>query len=388
MTTFTRKAYIFQIFPYVVLRSITVLYPWPYRYRQNQGQRLMRANISIMVSLFGNFQREHEGGYDLKFDDPPDDLVCLVCHMVARDARQVECCGKVFCKYCIEEVNSRLGHCPNCRKKSPNIFTDHHTDRQVKQLKVTCDNEEKGCQWTGTLGDYKKHKGACDFVEIACSNSCSEMIFQGFIREHLETACQLRLVECEICHQKITYKDVKDHPEVCPSVEIICPNDGCSTNIFRGQLSAHLNICPQQQIECPYHEVGCSVQILRKDLQEHLQGSIDYHSKVARETVILLRKEVEEQQQCTRVPPLTFRVKGYSKFAEKEQWTTNFFTHKSGYKMELSIYPRGNTENNKDYIAVYFNILPGPKDEELAWPVDLSITVDLLNQCSDDQHHS
>ena len=53
-----------------------------------------------------------------------------------------------------------------------------------------------------------------------------------------------------------------------------------------------------------FHEVGCSVQILRKDLQKHLQGSIDYHSKVARETVISLRKEVEEQQHV--VYPCTF----------------------------------------------------------------------------------
>ena len=57
-----------------------------------------------------------QGGYDLRFDDPPDDLVCLVCHMVVREARQVECCGKVFCEYCIGEVNSRLGHCPNLSK--------------------------------------------------------------------------------------------------------------------------------------------------------------------------------------------------------------------------------------------------------------------------------
>ena len=203
-----------------------------------------------------------QGGYDLRFDDPPDDLVCLVCHMVVRDARQVECCGKVFCEYCIGEVNSRLGHCPNCRKQSPKIFTDRHSDRQIKQLKISCENEEKGCQWAGTLGDYKTHKESCDFIEIACSNSCGEMILKGFLSEHLETAFQLRLVECETCHQKITHKDTESHPEVCPSVEISCPNNGCSMRIYRGQLTAHLNVCPKQQIECPYHEVGCEVEVL------------------------------------------------------------------------------------------------------------------------------
>ena len=30
-------------------------------------------------------------------------------------------------------------------------------------------------------------------------------------------------MECEMCHQKNHSKDMKDHPEVCLSIEIVCP---------------------------------------------------------------------------------------------------------------------------------------------------------------------
>ena len=43
------------------------------------------------------------GGYALDFIAPPEelrDLVCLICGHVAKEAHQVECCGKVFCKTC------------------------------------------------------------------------------------------------------------------------------------------------------------------------------------------------------------------------------------------------------------------------------------------------
>ena len=44
------------------------------------------------------------GGYDCKFvDTPPDKLVCQICLLVARTPHQVTCCGRVYCKTCLDE---------------------------------------------------------------------------------------------------------------------------------------------------------------------------------------------------------------------------------------------------------------------------------------------
>ena len=54
--------------------------------------------------------------------EPSDSLKCLICLDVAREARQHEVCGKLFCNECIEK---NLGQpCPNCRAPNPKYFSD------------------------------------------------------------------------------------------------------------------------------------------------------------------------------------------------------------------------------------------------------------------------
>ena len=62
------------------------------------------------------------GGYDCKFvDPPPDKLVCQICLLVARIPHQVMCCGRVYCKACLDEHKKHSYTCPNCRKVGQNF---------------------------------------------------------------------------------------------------------------------------------------------------------------------------------------------------------------------------------------------------------------------------
>lgn len=56
-------------------------------------------------------------GYVHKFlQPPPDDLFCLICLCVAKDPQQINCCGKLLCKQCLQEHKEQSNHCPQCRK--------------------------------------------------------------------------------------------------------------------------------------------------------------------------------------------------------------------------------------------------------------------------------
>ena len=60
---------------------------------------------------------EESKGYDHQFvEPPPNDLLCLICLCVARDPQQINCCGKVLCKGCLEEHKKLSIYCPLCRK--------------------------------------------------------------------------------------------------------------------------------------------------------------------------------------------------------------------------------------------------------------------------------
>ena len=58
------------------------------------------------------------GGYDCKFlETPPDKLVCQICLNVACTPHQMTCCGRVYCKACLDEHKKHSNICPNCRKR-------------------------------------------------------------------------------------------------------------------------------------------------------------------------------------------------------------------------------------------------------------------------------
>ena len=66
------------------------------------------------------------GGYDFDFvGDVPAALQCLICTLPAREAQQVDCCGKIFCQSCLIILKkSKNSGCPNCRSQTFKSFAD------------------------------------------------------------------------------------------------------------------------------------------------------------------------------------------------------------------------------------------------------------------------
>ena len=63
-----------------------------------------------------------------KFLTEPDDVLkCLICHEVARDPKQHEDCGKLFCEKCIWKYGIRKP-CPYCRMEQPLYFRDNRSE--------------------------------------------------------------------------------------------------------------------------------------------------------------------------------------------------------------------------------------------------------------------
>ena len=79
-------------------------------------------------------------GYDYKFVEPaPDSLICLICTFVARNPQQSVCCGKIYCKYCLQELEIYSDKCPHCQsdikifpdKKSKKTISCAHADNRI-----------------------------------------------------------------------------------------------------------------------------------------------------------------------------------------------------------------------------------------------------------------
>ena len=55
--------------------------------------------------------------------EPDDALKCLICLEVAKEPRQHEKCGRLFCKKCLYEYG-KVKPCPSCRDVQPQYFMD------------------------------------------------------------------------------------------------------------------------------------------------------------------------------------------------------------------------------------------------------------------------
>lgn len=58
--------------------------------------------------------------------EPEDDLTCLICLEVAEDPWQHGKCGRLFCRECLDQLDSRQP-CPNCRENQPQYFEDNRS---------------------------------------------------------------------------------------------------------------------------------------------------------------------------------------------------------------------------------------------------------------------
>ena len=219
-------------------------------------------------------------GYDYQFLEPgpSDDQKCPICHLVVRNAYQVNCCGKILCEGCLMKYRRQSPRCPMCRTHIGNkYFKDTRSDREIKSLKVYCDNKEAGCDWTGEVREIEKHLEECGYKEIDCED-CKGTIPKLNMKTHLSDECPRRDYKCTLCKKQGTYQSITvGHPKVCPYVVLECVNTGCLQVVKRCNMPTHLEVCPKQVIDCPFKAMGCSFTSKREHLVRHVEKEVTSH---------------------------------------------------------------------------------------------------------------
>ncbi len=106
-------------------------------------------------------------------NEVPKDLMCSICISVPLEPVMVSSCYHVYCRDCVreslhrQECNDQPESCPVCRcdcttddllpleEESPLTY------RIWSNIVVKCDHHGDGCNWTGSILDYKTHKYIC-----------------------------------------------------------------------------------------------------------------------------------------------------------------------------------------------------------------------------------
>ena len=130
-----------------------------------------RDSVEITITL-PNTTGARTGGHDYTLLDTSlsSTYTCIICKLIQREPTIVSCCGQHFCRSCLQRwLRSDHLKCPHCLASDLQYFTNKQQLREVSCLLIRCPNEDRGCRWTGELGEGQKHlEEECEKAAVCC----------------------------------------------------------------------------------------------------------------------------------------------------------------------------------------------------------------------------
>ena len=89
------------------------------------------------------------------------------------------------------------------------------------------------------------------------------------------------------------------------------------------------------------------------------------------------------------VPPIELTLTNFSQRMENSEvwYSLPFYTHVHGYRMCLGVYANGRGSAKGTHVSVCVCLMHGELDNSLKWPFRGDVTIQLLNQLNDKEHH-
>ena len=86
--------------------------------------------------------------------------------------------------------------------------------------------------------------------------------------------------------------------------------------------------------------------------------------------------------------PIEVTVTGFHKHKmyNTEHMSPPFYTHKNGYKMRIEVHPNGNGDGKGTHLSIFARLLKGENDYDLKWPMNIDLTLELVNWRKNDSH--
>ena len=302
-------------------------------------------------------------------------------------------------------------------------MANRNLQRTLNGLRVYCSLKDSGCRWEGQLSKLEQHLNinptdenrqfGCLLVKIECLY-CRQVFQRQFVLEHEVNECSKRPFRCSYCGKyESTYDDVTNsHVPSCPDRPVTCYNE-CGEILLLKDLDQHLTRdCPLEVTDCCFSYAGCKERLVRKDMKAHVDQNVALHLSLQtvchRKQMMKLESQLSElksenaklkrqverlqfdqqlMQEQSWIVPVHFTVKNISSIMYKDRsWVSrSFYTHRYGYKIRLIV---DSGRVGATYLSVFIKLLSGEYDDELEWPFQSSVYVELLDQNEGTEHHS
>lgn len=365
-----------------------------------------------------------DGGYHAIFVNPVDSRhECPICQLTLKDAT-LTICGHEFCKSCLSRTTREgVTVCPECRRslKDTELYPNNKHEREVLSLLIKCDLTNDGCDWEGELRDRQKHKGDCPYEQETCTQDCGERIRRIDQDIHLAHKCSKRQVPCRYCETVLPFDQHSSHQQICFRFPDKCLH--CQEEVERQDMDTHIGRtgnCLGVPLHCDFSKVGCPFTGRRQQLMEHLSNNISEHLTRTMETLVQRSEHLADVQATLKetrrkLTSAQTELNQLQYFAAKannwgvcrsvnqfvylwkmENWSqtlgkvtgktrqsvfsSSFYTGHPGYLLRLVAFPSSDGPQKGLYLSVYVELVKGEYDNNLGWPIDLSMTLSVVDQ--------
>ena len=190
--------------------------------------------------------------------------------------------------------------CPVCREtlKESGMLLNNMTKREILSLKILCDKCEEGCSWQGELRQRDAHNQECGYIPEACSNDCGKMRMRKDMDYHKQNECNRQIVGCCYCDTQLERGQLTVHYEMCDSYPVDCPYK-CGMWIPRKDVELHTSeddACSNKPLACEFASAGCKYIGNKRHLKDHMQTSTVDHLSLAMKSVAYLGKRLAETE--------------------------------------------------------------------------------------------
>ena len=260
---------------------------------------------------------------------------CPICLLLLREPYQATCCGKSFCKECIERVKTNNHPCPTCNEiERFNVFHNKGLEQSLYDFEVYCSHKSKGCEWRGELRELDKHLN---------SEPPTDKSLEG---------CPFTVIKCPLNHT------------------------GCEVKLPRREMKEHMS----NDLLGHVLKQTALVQTLSAQLQL-VQGE----KQRLEQRVIELEGKLEKLEGASHtghpIGPVEFTMTNFEQHKNDDRWDSPpFYTHPHGYKMCLCVSPKGYGRGKGTHLGVTVHLMRGEFDDHLKWPFKGIITYVLLDQ--------
>ena len=376
---------------------------------------------------------------------PSQDFFCPVSLELLLEPQQTSCCGHHLSLEAATRLQREGKPCPMCNGEQWSAMLDKYHRRKVHEVRVRCWHKDIGCGWVGEINGLKRHADSCELRPWGCKYCGLKCTYGEGEGKHWPT-CHKFPEPCPNSCEVVSVErcNIEQHRSVCPLEPVACEMKefGCSVVVPRKELATHmkeselqhltamtmLNLRLTKQLQQDSTERDKKIAQLQQE-QKKLQTEMKMKMDEIRTAITDEQKKMqiamlEEQKKmqtdiktrideqkteltvlktgikrlehtthhieqhtsggaCTVNEIFTFTQYSQRKYSGCIVDSDPFYSHHHGYKFKLKIHYYTSLDND---IGAYLYLMKGEYDDQLNWPVEIKVQLELLNQ-NGDHHH-